>query len=248
MNTVLMLFLLCFWCGPISPELKELLETRPVSEHPAAAEAPASAPAPAAFPAVQGSYSGHDPAEIENLFQSASRAANIPAELVKAIAAVESDMHPWAVNVAGRGYFCKTKVEALSIAREARRSGRSFDVGLMQVNNWWLKRRGVSLEDALEPSVNIPLGVWILKQEIDRLGSVRAAVGAYHSPNPRRASRYADKVMRAVQPEAGGKAAVKTRREPSDGVVAETTPPAAKPASMKMPEWAITDSMKVKKK
>jgi hypothetical protein len=67
----------------------------------------------------------------------------------------------------------------------------------MQINSWWLDKTGLSLEAALEPQANIRFGGWILKQELERFGNVRQAVGAYHSPWPHRAGPYADLVLAA---------------------------------------------------
>ncbi len=97
-------------------------------------------------------------------------------------------------------------------AEEARAGGRSFDVGLMQVNNWWLKKYDISLEAALDPAANVYFGAWILKEELRRHGSLRAAVGAYHSPTAFRANRYADQVMAALEGKTPKKSASKTRQ------------------------------------
>jgi soluble lytic murein transglycosylase-like protein len=137
--------------------------------------------------------------QVDALFAEPCRELNIPEPLVRAIAKVESSMNPWTVNVAGRSYFFESKAEALAKVREAWPSGRSIDVGLMQVNRWWLERYQISLEAALDPLANIYLGGWILKQELGRHKNARAAVGAYHSPDRRRAGRYADQVMKALE-------------------------------------------------
>lgn len=190
-------------------------------------------------PALAEPPSSLESAAIEEMFSVSGREMNLPVGLLKAIAAVESEMNPWAVNVAGRGYYFKTKAEAVNKAEKAQRAGLSYDVGLMQVNRWWLRRQGLNLEEALDPATNIALGAWILRQELNRLGSVRAAVGAYHSPNPRRAGRYADKVMRVFQAESS----VQQSAVGDDGQVPA---PAWKNESMKA-ETPASGSMKVSK-
>ena len=96
--------------------------------------------------------------------------------------------------------------------------------GLMQVNSWWLKRYEIPLEAALDPLANIYLGGWILKREIARHKDLRAAVGAYHSPNPDKARRYANVVLAALERgpvkaspkgEAKPKSAATTARKPA---------------------------------
>lgn len=127
---------------------------------------------------------------------------NVPKKLVLAIMKQESGKNPWAVNVAGRSYMPVTKAEAVKIANAARASGKSFDVGIMQVNSYWLKRFGFTPEYALEPRNNIIIGTWILKNEIQRFGLGWQAVASYHTPvakNPERGRRYAQSVINILK-------------------------------------------------
>lgn len=149
-------------------------------------------------PASAGSIEKDLPPMLE-LFEAPCRELEIPCPVTMAIAKVESGFHPWSLNIEGRGFKFKTKNDALTKARQALSAGRSFDVGLMQVNSWWLKRYEIPLEAALDPLANIYLGGWILKTEIARHKNLRAAVGAYHSPKPDKARRYADVVMAALE-------------------------------------------------
>lgn len=143
---------------------------------------------------------GSDSSEMAALFDLPCRVLDIPQPVALAIAKVESDFQPWALNIEGRSFRFASREEVLSKAKEARAAGRSFDIGLMQVNDWWLRKYGLSLEAALDPLANIYLGGWILKQELERHGGETwAAVGAYHSPNPVRANRYAAMVFSAVK-------------------------------------------------
>lgn len=135
----------------------------------------------------------------EAYFEAAAQEVDVPPALTKAIAHVESEGWPWALNVAGRSYFYESKAEAVAAAKEAEAAGRSFDVGAMQVNNWWLKRYGIPLEAAFDPAANILFGSWILKQELERAGDTWTAVGRYHSPNAKRGERYANRVRRALE-------------------------------------------------
>lgn len=132
--------------------------------------------------------------DLTNLFESASRSVGVPYDVIVAIAKVESGFNPWALNIEGRSYHFDTKAGAIAKANEALKAGRSFDIGLMQINNWWLKRYDLTLSDAFNPQTNIYFGSQILKQEIERHGNLWAAVGAYHSPKTARASAYSRKV------------------------------------------------------
>ncbi len=148
------------------------------------------------------------PARAEQLslapmFEEAAHACGVPAVWTQAIARVESGLSPWVLNIEGRGYHFDSKEKALAKAKEAEAEGRSFDSGVMQVNNFWLNKYGIPLEAALDPLANIYLGSWILKQEIARHGESWNAVGAYHSPNKERGRRYAEMVKDAFEKETG---------------------------------------------
>ena len=99
---------------------------------------------------------------------------HIPARLVESVARQESSLNPWAVNVAGRDFYPVSREEAEHIITAAERAGASYDVGLMQINRWWIRRY----------------------QEIARHGYNWRAVGKYHSPDAERGRRYAWRVYR----------------------------------------------------
>lgn len=120
----------------------------------------------------------------------------LPAPLVDAIARQESRMNPLAVNVAGKSYYPATREEAEWLIRDAMAAGKSFDVGKMQVNSWWMKRFGIDPFSLLDPVTNERWGKWILAEEIARHGLNWKAIGKYHSPDPERGRRYAWLVYR----------------------------------------------------
>lgn len=138
--------------------------------------------------------------DVLDLFAAPAAEMAIPKSVALAIAKVESGLRPWVLNIEGQPFRFDSKEKALEKAQEALAAGSSFDVGLMQINVWWLRRYDISLEAALDPVANVYFGGWILKQELDRNGGdLKRAVGAYHSPTPARASHYADQVMSALQ-------------------------------------------------
>ncbi|PWM71388.1 MAG: hypothetical protein DBX67_00725 [Desulfovibrionaceae bacterium] len=130
---------------------------------------------------------------------------SVPESLALAIARQESRFHPWAVNIQGKSYFPASREEALALIN-SKGKGRSYDVGLMQINVWWLRRLGISPETALEPKNNVLLGVWILAQEIKRYGLTWKAVASYHTPlarNPEKGRLYAANVVNHIKRSAG---------------------------------------------
>lgn len=127
---------------------------------------------------------------------SAAEAEEPPPALVNAIARQESGLNPLAVNVAGKSYYPATREEAGQLIRDALAAGKSFDVGKMQINNWWMKRLAIDPFSLLDPGVNEAWGKQILAKEIARHGLNWRAVGKYHSPDPERGRRYAWLVYR----------------------------------------------------
>ena len=102
------------------------------------------------------------------------------------------------MNIEGKDYRAKSLAEAATIAKRALVLGKSLDVGLMQINSYWLRKWQIPLERVLDPVTNVTLGLCILKYEMRRYGSTWKAVGAYHSKNPARQKRYVQKVARAL--------------------------------------------------
>jgi hypothetical protein len=143
---------------------------------------------------------GLDQPSAQELFDRPARELGVPKSLALAIGWVESRLKPWTLNIEGQSLWFDSKEKALAEATEALEAGRSFDVGLMQVNSQWLRRYDIPLEAALDPVANVYFGGWILKKEIERFGGdLRAAVGAYHSPTKARAEHYADMVKAALE-------------------------------------------------
>jgi soluble lytic murein transglycosylase-like protein len=140
--------------------------------------------------------------DIQAHILDASARWNVPARLLMAIIRQESGGNPWAVNVAGKAYTPRSRAEALKIIHGASTSGKSYDLGLMQVNSAWLKRLNFAPEFALEPKNNVFIGAWILSQEIARYGLTWRAVAAYHTPvgkNPERGRRYAISIIEQLR-------------------------------------------------
>lgn len=140
--------------------------------------------------------------ELDDYFVEACALWHVPQRLARAIAHVESGGHPWAVNVEGRGFRPRSREEAGAIIDEAWRRGESFDIGLMQVNSFWLRKYGLEPRFLLEPRENVIMGTWILSKEIERFGLSWRAVASYHTPvgrNPGRGKQYALAVINSLR-------------------------------------------------
>lgn len=121
-------------------------------------------------------------AELEECFAEAAHRYGIAVELLHAIAAQESRFDPLVVG---------------------RNADGSRDIGVMQINTWWLPRLGkygIGEDHLREPCTNVHVGAWILASNITRYGYTWDAVGAYNAGTAttkeagRRRENYARKV------------------------------------------------------
>ena len=123
-----------------------------------------------------------------------------PPSLAMAIARVESGFRPFAVNIQGKSHYMNSRESALELIKKASSRRQSYDIGLMQINSYWLKKFKLNPAEVLDPRINIIVGCWILSEELKRYGMNWKAIGAYHTPiskNPERARAYANKVLKA---------------------------------------------------
>ncbi|MEM5440444.1 transglycosylase SLT domain-containing protein [Paraburkholderia diazotrophica] len=92
---------------------------------------------------------------------------------------------PWTLNIAGQGFFFKTREDAYRVVQSLIARGRSdFDVGLMQINWGYHARRFASPWDALAPATSIRVAEEILNENYSKTHSVAKAIAYYHSANP----------------------------------------------------------------
>jgi soluble lytic murein transglycosylase-like protein len=99
-------------------------------------------------------------------WEEAAQRYGVSANLLYAIARVESNLNPNAVN--------RTHVQ---------RTG-SYDIGLMQINSGHLSalsRHGIRETDLFEPCTNIQVGAWLLSDLFSRQGATWDTVGAYNT-------------------------------------------------------------------
>lgn len=119
---------------------------------------------------------------VPSLFKQVADEFGIPPELLHAIASYESHYEPWAVNISGKSYYPDSREKALKLINNS--GAKSYDIGLMQVNSFWLNKFDLDVKRAILPEENLRLGAWVLRYCLDRYGDNWKAVGAYHTGSP----------------------------------------------------------------
>jgi hypothetical protein len=133
------------------------------------------------------------------------REYGIPTHLLSAIASTESGRYhdglrisvpwPWTINAEGKGYYFRSKEEAIFAARKLRAQGiKSMDVGCMQVNLFHHPEAFASLEQAFEPQNNIAYAAGFLRNLYQETRSWKEAAADYHSKTPKLGSGYVNMV------------------------------------------------------
>ena len=112
-------------------------------------------------------------------FEEAGAQYGINPQILRAIAKVESNFNPAAINKNTNG---------------------SYDFGLMQINTIWAptigKERWSKLGDACE---NTKTGAWILSMCMEKYGYTWKAIGCYNSQTPHLRDKYSQKVFAQLQ-------------------------------------------------
>jgi soluble lytic murein transglycosylase-like protein len=117
-------------------------------------------------------------AELESCFVVPSKEYGVNVYLIIAIALHESNLNPRAINSAN--------------------FDDSEDIGIMQINSWWLSnslhKYGIDRDSLWNPCLNIKVGTWILAQEIAKHGRGWTAIGYYNARSEDKRLRYIERI------------------------------------------------------
>jgi Transglycosylase SLT domain. len=131
-------------------------------------------------------------------FEQAANKYGVNVKLLYAIAKVESDFNPYAINVNANGrsikeYYPKNKYQAKIVLNYLLRHGYNFDVGIAQINIINIKRWGLDPYALLDPCYNLDVSAKLLRELVDRYGLSWQAVWHYNGR-----PSYAYKVYHAL--------------------------------------------------
>ncbi len=120
----------------------------------------------------------------------------IPSGLLSAIAGVESDFNPYAVNIAGKTVIASNQEEAAKTIKNALNSGiTNIDIGIAQINYRWHGDNFKNIEEMINPVTNIEYAAKLLSSLFKQHGTWHKAIRHYHSANPDNHRRYSRKVV-----------------------------------------------------
>lgn len=107
---------------------------------------------------------------------------------------------------------CIAKIESRLDAEAINRNKNgSIDIGLMQVNSYWIKTLGLDRQRlTTDACYNTMVGASILKQCIDRHGYTWEAIGCYNAVSMDKKTAYSWKIFRQLKAEGRQKAKLKS--------------------------------------
>ncbi len=139
--------------------------------------------------------------------EQAAQESGVPLAILSAITRAETRNGsgapwPWTINHAGTGEWFDTPDQALARIDALVAVGESLDIGCFQINTRWHGNAFGSPADMLDPLTNARYAARYLLELYGESADWKAAVASYHSRDPDRGDRYADRVA-LIMREAG---------------------------------------------
>ena len=131
--------------------------------------------------------------------QTAAQETSVPVDVLMAVTRLETGRGgedgvapwPWALNIAGAGYWPPDRASALQLVSTALASGeQSIDLGCFQINWRWHGAGFDSPAALIDPLTNARYAARFLGDLYRETGDWTRAAGAYHSRNEVHAAPY----------------------------------------------------------
>ena len=128
----------------------------------------------------------------------------IPENLLLSIALTESGRKvgkkffpwPWSINVKGKGYFLKNKIQLISLAKNnLKKKNKNFDLGCMQINYYYHGHKFKDIAEIINPKINVTWAGKFLINLKEKHKTWDEAISRYHSNTKWRKKQYLAKVM-----------------------------------------------------
>ena len=138
-------------------------------------------------------------------FRQIEKEYAIPHNLLRSIGVIESgrkqegtrNVWPWTVNANGKGYYFKSKTDAIRFVEQHKSKGiKNIDIGCMQVNLHHHPKAFRSISEAFQPYANIRYAAQLLSRLKKQLGSWSKAALHYHSATPKRNKVYGTRLQK----------------------------------------------------
>ncbi len=134
--------------------------------------------------------------EILTTISQNEKKYNIPGGLLLAIAKIESNLEPLALNINGNSIFPKSKETALLAIKKALISNiTNIDIGIAQINFKWHKNNFKTIESMILLENNLNYAAKLLAQLKKQHGTWHKAVRYYHSASSKHNQKYSRKVV-----------------------------------------------------
>ena len=142
----------------------------------------------------------------EQIASTVEKESNLPPHILSSISRVEAGRKlstgnvrgwPWTLNHAGKGLFFDSKEQALKYLKQAVSSGsRNIDVGCMQLNYRWHKVAFSSIDEMMDPELNIKYAAQFVHELYGRHKNWEDAIKHYHSNKKKFNVPYFQKVAK----------------------------------------------------
>ena len=123
-----------------------------------------------------------------------NRKYNLPNKLLTSISLVETGVKmgkkmgswPWALNINSKSMYFADKNKTKKYLKETLKKNKNVDIGCMQINYYYHGKKFKSVNDIINPKINVLYAGYFLLDLREQHGTWKEAIMRYHSSNPRR--------------------------------------------------------------